>query len=71
MTPMSISVATKRSESTLLLALTSLRATWFTKSEGEPYTGVLLSLIWRSMPDLGPSFAQFAAGLKREAERAR
>jgi hypothetical protein len=37
----------------------------------EEYTGVLLSLIWRSMPDLGPSFAQFAAGLKREAERAR
>ena len=33
---MSVSVATKRPESTLFLALTSLRATWFTKSEGEP-----------------------------------
>jgi len=36
----------------------------------EEYTGPLLPLIWRSMPDLGPSFAQFAAGLKRRAEGA-
>jgi len=36
----------------------------------EEYTGPLLPLIWRSMPDLGPSFAQFADGLKRRAERA-
>ena len=35
----------------------------------EEYSGPLLSLIWRSMPDLGPSFRQFAAGLKRQAER--
>jgi hypothetical protein len=35
----------------------------------EEYTGPLLPLIWRSMPDLGPSFAQFAEGLKRRAER--
>jgi hypothetical protein len=34
----------------------------------EEYTGPLLSMMWRSMPDLGPSFAQFAAGLKRRAE---
>ena len=34
----------------------------------EEYTGLLLSLIWRSMPDLGPSFQQFAAGLKKRAE---
>ena len=34
----------------------------------EVYTGPLLSLMWRSMPDLGPSFEQFAAGLKRRAE---
>jgi hypothetical protein len=34
----------------------------------EEYTGPLLPLIWRSMPDLGPSFAQFAEGLKARAE---
>ena len=35
----------------------------------EEYSGPLLSIMWRSMPDLGPSFAQFAAGLKRRAEQ--
>jgi hypothetical protein len=35
----------------------------------EEYTGPLLPLIWRSMPDLGPSFDQFAKGLKRRAEQ--
>jgi hypothetical protein len=35
----------------------------------EEYSGPLLPLIWRSMPDLGPSFRQFADGLKRRAER--
>ena len=35
----------------------------------EEYTGSLLPLIWRSMPDLGPSFRQFADGLKQRAER--
>jgi hypothetical protein len=35
----------------------------------EEYTGPLLPLIWRSMPDLGPSFRQFADGLKQRAER--
>ena len=34
----------------------------------EEYTGPLLPLIWRSMPDLGPSFRQFAAGLKKQVE---
>jgi hypothetical protein len=34
----------------------------------EEYTGPLLPLIWRSMPDLGPSFRQFADGLKARAE---
>jgi hypothetical protein len=34
----------------------------------EEYTGPLLPLIWRSMPDLGPSFDQFARGLKARAE---
>ena len=31
--------------------------------------GMPLPLIWRSMPDLGPSFRQFANGLKERAER--
>ncbi len=34
----------------------------------EEYTGPLLPLIWRSIPDLGPSFTQFANGLKNRAE---
>jgi len=34
----------------------------------EEFTGPLLPLIWRTMPDLGPSFARFAAGLKHRAE---
>jgi uncharacterized protein YndB with AHSA1/START domain len=35
----------------------------------EDYSGPLLSMMWRSMPDLGPSFTQFATGLKARAER--
>jgi hypothetical protein len=34
----------------------------------EEYTGPLLSLIWRSMPDLAPSFEKFARGLKQRVE---
>jgi len=34
----------------------------------EVYSGPLLGAIWRSIPDLGPSFTQFALGLKHEAE---
>ena len=34
----------------------------------EEYSGPLLPLIWRSMPDLGPSFEQFARGLKARTE---
>jgi len=34
----------------------------------EAYTGPLLPMIWKSMPDLGPSFDQFARGLKAKAE---
>jgi hypothetical protein len=34
----------------------------------EEYTGPLLPMIWSSMPDLGPSFDQFAKGLKARAE---
>ena len=37
----------------------------------EEYTGPLLPLIWRSLPDLGPSFEQFARGLKARAEERR
>jgi len=37
----------------------------------EEYTGPLLPLIWRSMPDLGPSFQQFARGLKQRVEAGR
>jgi hypothetical protein len=37
----------------------------------EVYSGPLLPLIWRSMPDLGPSFTQFADGLKTRVERRR
>jgi hypothetical protein len=34
----------------------------------EEYTGPLLALVWRSMPDLQPSFDKFATGLKERAE---
>jgi len=34
----------------------------------EEYTGPLLGMVWRSMPDLGSSFTQFANGLKQRAE---
>ncbi len=34
----------------------------------EEYSGLLAGLIFRSIPDLGPSFEQFATGLKTRAE---
>jgi hypothetical protein len=34
----------------------------------EEYTGPLLGLIWRSMPDLGLSFGRFARGLRLRVE---
>lgn len=34
----------------------------------EEFSGPMLPLIWKSMPDLGPSFEQWAAGLKQRAE---
>jgi hypothetical protein len=34
----------------------------------EQYAGPLSPLIFKSIPDLGPSFQRFAAGLKRKAE---
>jgi len=36
----------------------------------EDFIGPLSSLIWRSMPDLNPSFEKFANGIKRLAEGA-
>lgn len=36
----------------------------------EEFSGPLLPLIWRTMPDLQPSFDQFTAGLKARAEAA-
>jgi hypothetical protein len=35
----------------------------------ERFSGPLLPLIGRSIPDLGPSFEQFARGLKQRVER--
>lgn len=37
----------------------------------EEYTGPLLGLIWKTMPDLQPSFDQFVAGLRTEVETSR
>ena len=34
----------------------------------EEFTGPLLPLIWRTMPDMNDSFRQFAHGLKQRAE---
>jgi hypothetical protein len=34
----------------------------------EEFTGPLTSMIWRTMPDLGPSFTKFAEGLKATVE---
>jgi hypothetical protein len=34
----------------------------------EEFTGPLLPLIWRTMPDMNDSFRQFATGLKQRAE---
>ena len=34
----------------------------------EEYTGPLAGMMFRSIPDLGPSFRQFAEGLKHRAE---
>jgi uncharacterized protein YndB with AHSA1/START domain len=34
----------------------------------EVYSGVMLGAIWKSIPDLSPSFAQFTRGLKARVE---
>jgi hypothetical protein len=36
----------------------------------EEYTGLMVPMIWKSMPDLQPSFDKFAAGLKKKTEGA-
>ncbi|MCU1481521.1 MAG: hypothetical protein JWQ19_2307 [Subtercola sp.] len=36
----------------------------------EEYSGAMLGMIWKSIPDLSSSFAQFADGLKERVERA-
>jgi uncharacterized protein YndB with AHSA1/START domain len=41
-------------------------ATRFTMRE--QYTGPLAGMIFKTIPDLNPSFQQFATGLKRQAE---
>jgi hypothetical protein len=35
----------------------------------EEYTGPMLPIIWRTIPDMQPSFDQFTAGLKARAEQ--
>jgi hypothetical protein len=54
---------------TFTLAPAGAGLTRFTMREA--YRGPLTPLIWRSIPDLGPSFRRFAAGLKARAEGGR
>jgi hypothetical protein len=56
-----------KGERTFTLSPGGNGATRFTMRE--QYSGPLLPLIWRTIPDLGPSFRQFANGLKQRAER--
>lgn len=35
----------------------------------EEFSGPMLGMVWKKMPDLQPSFDQFASALKAEAER--
>lgn len=35
----------------------------------EEYSGPMLSMIWRTIPDLGPSFEEFARSLQKAAEK--
>ena len=34
----------------------------------EEYTGPILGMMWKQMPDLGPAFEEFATSLKKKAE---
>jgi len=40
------------------------------KSGSDPYDGLLLPMIGKSIPDLNPVFAAFVAALKKRAESA-
>jgi len=55
-----------RGERTFTLAPTPDGGTVFRMRE--EYTGPMLPLIWRSIPDMGPAFEEFAQSLKRRAE---
>lgn len=57
-----------RGERTYTLTPQPDGATRFTMRE--EYTGPLVPLIWRTIPDLQPSFEQFANGLKQRVEQA-
>jgi hypothetical protein len=57
-----------KGERTFTLAPQDNGATKF--SVREVFSGPLLPLIGRSLPDLNAAFEQFAAGLKNQAERA-
>ena len=52
---------------TYTLSPSSDDGTQFKMREG--YTGSMLGMIWKSIPDLGPAFQEFAQSLKREAEK--
>jgi hypothetical protein len=58
-----------RGERTYTLAPDGQGATTFAMRE--EFTGPLLGLIGRSIPDLQPSFTQFAQGLKQRVETGR
>ena len=55
-----------KGERTFMLVPQGERMTRFTIRE--EYSGPMVPMMWRSMPDLQPSFDQFASGLKRQAE---
>ena len=55
-----------KGERTFTLSQQGSTTTRFTMRE--EYTGLMLPLIWGSIPDLGRSFEQFASGLKTQAE---
>jgi hypothetical protein len=57
-----------KGERTFTLSPQSQGATKFTLRE--EFSGPLLALIGRSIPDMTSTFEQFAAGLKSRAERA-
>lgn len=57
-----------KADRTFLLEASSSTKTRF--SLKEEFSGLLLPLFGRTLPDLNPVFAEFAAGLKKRAESA-